>query len=117
MAPLRALPLIAVTAILGACAHARTEPGGDDQQAQPDAATPRPDAPRQSTADAPSTGCASAFTGVLATWDFATQPGNQASTPVKTAAPGLVAGPIERASTLTPVSALNAINSSNWPIT
>src|SRR6185503_4016053 len=105
-----------LTAALAACATARTEPGGgDDVQAQPDAAPmPRPDAPQQTTADAPqSTGCASPFTGVLATWDFAAETGMQASTAVKTTATGIVASPLERATTLTAVSGLNSINSSN----
>jgi len=103
-----------LTTALGACATARMEPGGDDQQAQPDAATPLVDAPRR--VDAPSmAGCAQAFTGVLATWDFAAETGSQASTAVKTTATGVVAGPIERATALTAVSGANSINSSSWP--
>jgi hypothetical protein len=113
---------VLVTILLGACATARMEPTGGDQ-AQPDAGsgTPRADArvdaPQQSgTADAPSTGgCANVVSGTLATWDFAAQPGNQASTPVKTTATGVVAGAIERSAALTAVSGANAINSSNWP--
>jgi hypothetical protein len=106
-----------VGVLVGACATARMEPTGGDQQ-QPDAGTTvRPDAPRQmGTADAASTGgCASAVTGTLATWDFAAEPGTQASTAVKTAATGIVAGAVERAPALTPVSGVNAMNSSNWP--
>jgi hypothetical protein len=112
--------MLLVSTLVG-CATARMEPTGGDQQAQPDAGTSRADAPRQSgTVDAGtgggSGGCANAVTGTLATWDFATQPGNQASTAVKTAAAGVVAGAIERAPALTPVSGSNAMNSSNWPV-
>lgn len=109
------LRLLLLTTLLGACATARQEPR--EGQEQPDASAASPDAPRQSgTADAPQTGgCTNAFTGVLATWDFAAETGNQASTAVKSTATGVVAGSIERATALTPVSGANAINSSNWP--
>jgi len=107
------LRLLLLTAALGACATARQEP----REGQPDASPASPDAPKQSgTADASQTGgCTNAFTGVLATWDFAAELGNQASTAVKSTATGVVAGSIERATGLTPVSGANAINSSNWP--
>jgi hypothetical protein len=112
MAPMR---LVLLTTLFG-CATASVEPNGDSH-ARPDAATTRMDAPKQmGTGDAPTSGgCAHAMTGTLAVWDFATQPGSQVSTPVKTRAPGVVAGPVERAATLTPVSGTNAINSANWP--
>src|SRR5689334_24648604 len=112
MALLRTLLL---TAGLAACATARTEPGnrdGDDQQVMSDAAMARADAPAQSTADAPTsnTGCTQVFTGVLATWDFASESGTQASTIPKNVASGVVASPIQRAAALTAVSGANAIN-------
>ncbi|HEY5921487.1 MAG TPA: hypothetical protein VIV11_07440 [Kofleriaceae bacterium] len=115
MALLRPLLLAAA---LTACATARWEPTGD--QAQPDAGTTtQVDAPRQTgSADASmSGGCTQAFTGTLASWSFATETGTQPSTPVTTKAPGVTAGPIERAPALTPVSGANAMNSSNWPLT
>ncbi len=107
MSPFR-LGLLVAT--LGACASARNEPHDDV-----DAAI---DAPSGSgMRDAAQAGCAQAFTGVLATWDFTGQPGNQASTAVKTTAPGVVAGPVQRATGLTAVSGADAINSSNWALT
>lgn len=106
MSPFRICLLLAT---LGACASARNEPRGE-----PDAATTI-DAPKGSgSVDAAPTGCAQAFTGVLATWDFAGETGNQQSTPAKTTATGVVAGSVQRAVGLTPVSGANAINSSNW---
>jgi hypothetical protein len=112
------LRTLLVTAALTACATAQMDEKRGDQ-AQPDSGTTQADAPKQSgSPDAPAAGgCTSAVTGTLATWDFIAEPGNQASTPVKTVATGVVAGPVERAAVLTPVSGANAINSSNWPTT
>jgi hypothetical protein len=97
-----------------ACARGRSdEPVVDgavaDAPAQGDA---RPiDAP-------PSSGtCAQAFTGTLATWSFAGQAGNQASTPATSQATGVTAGPVTRAAALTAVGGLDSINSNNWPLT
>ena len=100
---------------LAACASAHTDPAAIEADAS---VTPMVDAPKQSgNMDAPAeVGCMQTFTGALATWDFTAEPGMQAMTAVKTSAPGIVAGPIERASVLTAVSGLNAINSSNWPL-
>lgn len=98
-----------LVATLGACASAHNEPRDDV-----DAAI---DAPKGSGShDAATTGCAQAFTGVLATWDFTGAAGNQASTAVKTTATGVVAGAVQRAAGLTAVSGANAINSSNWSL-
>lgn len=60
-------------------------------------------------------GCTMAKTGVLASWSFASQPGNQASTPAATSAPGLVAGDVTRAPALTAVTGTNSMNSATWP--
>jgi len=85
----------------------------------------RVDARQSGNTDAPATetdapmqgGCTQAFTGALATWSFAAEPGNQVMTAASATAPGVVAGAIERAGTLTAVSGANAINSSGWPLT
>jgi hypothetical protein len=105
MSPFR-LGLLVAT--LGACASARNEPTGDV-----DAAI---DANGSGSRDAASTGCAQPFSGVLATWDFSGEAGNQASTAVKTTAPGVVAGAVQRAPGLTAITGANAINSSNWAL-
>jgi hypothetical protein len=55
------------------------------------------------------------FSGVLASWNFAGQPGNQAATPVTSTAPGIVATDVTRAAGLTAVSGSSSMNSSNWP--
>lgn len=105
MSPFRICLLVAA---LGACASARSEPRDDV-----DAAIDAPQGSGSADAATP-TGCANAFTGVVATWDFTGEAGNQQSTAVKTTATGVVAGPVQRAIGLTPVSGANAINSSNW---
>lgn len=63
----------------------------------------------------PSSGCAQAFTGVLATWTLTGQAGSQASTPVSSTATGVTAGALTRSAGLTAVSGTNSINSSGWP--
>jgi hypothetical protein len=66
---------------------------------------------------APSGGgnCTMTFSGVLATWDFAGQPGSQTSSAAKSMAPGVTAGMVTRSSALTASAGTNSINSSNWP--
>jgi hypothetical protein len=64
--------------------------------------------------DGPSGACAMPFTGVLATWSFTGATGSQTSTPASSTAPGVVAGAISRASSLTASSGSGSINSSNW---
>lgn len=102
--------------LLAACASASETSGvqvdaavGGDAAAQPgkDAAPPG--------ADAPASGCANAFTGTLATWDFSGEPGTQASTAVASTATGVSAGAVTRSAALTAVSGANAINASSWP--
>ncbi|NVB78203.1 MAG: hypothetical protein HOV81_07405 [Kofleriaceae bacterium] len=61
----------------------------------------------------PSSGCA--FTGVLATWTFTNEAGNQASTAAGSSATGVTATAVQRSAGLTPVSGANSINSSSWP--
>lgn len=103
--------------LLAACASASESSGGQvDAAAGDDAATqPNKDA-AQPGADAPAGGCANAFTGTLATWDFSGEPGTQASTAAASTATGVSAGAVTRSAALTAVSGANAINSSNWPI-
>jgi hypothetical protein len=103
-------------AMLGACAMG----GPGPRQGTPDADdTEMADAPRStSMPDAPpSSTCAQAFTGVLATWNLAGAAGNQGSTPATTTATGVTAGALTRSAGLTAVSGANSINSSNWPTT
>jgi hypothetical protein len=63
--------------------------------------------------DGNSSGCA--FTGVLATWNISTDPGNQPSTPASSTATGVVAADISRSTGLTPATGSGSINSSTWP--
>jgi hypothetical protein len=99
-----------LTMWLAACATAAEPPGGSGagEDASIDATT------STGSADGAMPGCAQAFAGTLATWDFTTEPGNQPSTAVKMTATGVTAGPIQRAPTLTTVAGANSINSSNW---
>ncbi len=67
--------------------------------------------------DAHSAACALPFAGVLATWDFAADGGMQSATAVASSAPGLIAGGVHRAPSLTAASGAHSINASNWPTT
>lgn len=58
--------------------------------------------------------CASPFSGVLATWDFTLEAGNQASTAVKTTAPNVTASAFSRSMAVTATAGAGSINSSNW---
>ncbi len=53
--------------------------------------------------------------GVLATWAFAGQAGNQATTAAASMAPGSTAGDIGRSSDLVAASGADSINASGWP--
>ncbi len=68
-----------------------------------------------SGSDGPIGNCAMPFTGVLVTWDFTGQPGNQASTPASSTAPGGVAADITRSSGLVAMTGAGSINSNTWP--
>ncbi len=59
--------------------------------------------------------CTMRFSGVLATWDLTAQPGSQTSTPSTSSAPGVVAGELARAPSLTASAGTGSINSTNWP--
>lgn len=63
---------------------------------------------------APSTSGPCSATGVLATFDFSGEPGDQSATAVKTAATGITVGDVKRATGLTGVSGSDSINSSGW---
>jgi hypothetical protein len=58
------------------------------------------------------TGCT--FQGVLATYDFTGEPGNQASTKATSSAKNVTAGAVARATQLTATTGVDSINSSNW---
>lgn len=66
--------------------------------------------------DVPAGSCATPTSGVLASWNLAAAIGSQVSTPSSSAATGITAGPISRASGLTAAAGAGSINSSNWPI-
>ena len=57
---------------------------------------------------------ACAFSGVLATYDFTGEPGNQTSTKATSSATNVTAGAISRATSLTATTGVDSINSSNW---
>lgn len=59
--------------------------------------------------------CASTFSGVLATWDFTMEAGNQTSTVVKTTASNVTGSAFSRSMGLTATAGAGSINSSNWP--
>ena len=105
---------IALVAGLASCATAEPSVANDGnnntvvdapRNVNADARTP--------TGDAPSGGCA--FSGVLATWDFTGQTGSEASVVSASAATGVTAGPVTRATALTAASGSGSINSTNWP--
>jgi hypothetical protein len=89
--------------------------------AQVDAAVAAPDAPGTpgpgdvDAAVSPS-GCATPYTGVLATWAFAGALGSQAATTGTATAPGLTVTGLTRAPALTVASGAGSINASNWPM-
>jgi hypothetical protein len=60
-----------------------------------------------------STGSCS-FTGALAAYDFTGESGDQTSTTATSTAPGVAAGNVKRAGTLTAVSGADSINASGW---
>jgi hypothetical protein len=106
-------PLLLVS--LGACALAgpgARRNGADANESPSDAPSNIhiPDAP-------PPSGCAQAFTGVLATWSLAGATGSQTSSAATTTATGIVAGPLTRASTLNAASGSGSMNSSGWATT
>ncbi|MGH7281746.1 MAG: hypothetical protein ACRELY_09505, partial [Polyangiaceae bacterium] len=58
-------------------------------------------------------GC-TAFTGVLAAFDFTGAPGDQASTSPSSSAPGIGAGDVTRSSSVTGTTGADSMNSSGW---
>jgi hypothetical protein len=60
------------------------------------------------------TNTACSFSGVLATYDFTGEPGNQTSTKATSTATNVTAGAITRATSLTATAGVDSINSSNW---
>ncbi len=84
--------------------------GSNDAASQPDDGTQAP-----TFDDAGTTNTSCSFTGVLATFDFTGEPGNQTSTNATTTATGVTATAFTRSSGVTATSGLDSINSSNWP--
>ena len=105
--------LAVVLAVVG-CARGRTEePAVDAANAD---SSPMRDGPAIDSVTGGGS-CTAAFTGTLATWSFAGETGNQASTAVTTKAAGITAGAVTRAAGLTAVTGTGSINASNWPLT
>jgi len=73
------------------------------------------DAPSGERPDAPPAQSGCAFSGVLATWDFSGDTGNEASKAVASTAANITAGAFARGSGLTATTGSGSINSSNWP--
>jgi hypothetical protein len=61
----------------------------------------------------PTGGCS--FSGTLATWSFAGQPGTESSIAPTSTAGGATASDVTRAATLTATSGTDSLNSSGWP--
>ncbi len=103
--------LLVLSISLAACATAgkpdRISVGGGGGNDGPDAAMTAP--PGDGTS---SSGCG--FTGVLASYSFAAEPGSQPSTAAGTTAPGVTAGDFARAPSLTAATGASSMNSSNW---
>jgi hypothetical protein len=57
------------------------------------------------------------FSGVLATWNLATQPGNETSAQSTTTAPGITSALLGRAVGLTAAAGTGSINSTGWATT
>lgn len=60
--------------------------------------------------------CAMPFSGTLASWSLAGQPGTQTSTAASGTPPGLVAGDLTRGGALTAAAGTNSISSSGWSV-
>lgn len=104
---------------LAGCATATNVPeddagGGNDAIAMKDTSSSL-DTSMISDTSAMDTSSSCSFSGVLATWDFTMEPGNQPSTASKTSAPGVTAGAVQRSNGLTATAGAGSINSSNWP--
>jgi len=104
--------LVAVCAV--GCAKA-----GEESRAVDAATGSHADAsqsPGDARADATASGtCQHATSGVLATYSFTSETGNQTSTAAASSATGLTASALQRSSGLTAVSGAGSINSSGWP--
>lgn len=90
---------------------------GGEERSEGDASIPA-DAAVAAVVDAradtaPANPCA--FTGVLASYAFAGESGNQAQTGAASTATGVTAGAVKRAATLTATTGASSINASNWP--
>jgi hypothetical protein len=85
-------------------------PGADALRATVDAAIDG------ATADAFVGSCTAPGSGTLATWAFAAETGDQASTVAASTATGVVAGAVARGSGVTPDSGAGSINSTDWAL-
>ena len=62
--------------------------------------------------DASATGCT--YSGILATWSLANQPGSQTSTAATSSAPSVTAADLRRGAALTAASGSGSINAASW---
>jgi hypothetical protein len=81
---------------------------------QQDSGTQDPDVYQPPPPQDSGTNTTCAFSGVLATYDFTGEPGNQTSTKATSSATNVTAGAISRATSLTATAGVDSINSSNW---
>ena len=88
-----------------------------DGSTKPVDAAKKPDGPGSGSGSNMSMCAQPMASGVVATWAFAGQPGNQASTAAASAAPGTTAGAIARSSDLAADVGLDSMNSTTWPMT
>lgn len=72
---------------------------------------------QQPMIDAPAGSCASAYSGVLATWSFAGQTGSETQVAAMSSASGMTAGAVKRAASLNATTGTGSINSSGWAST
>ncbi len=88
--------------------------GAVESGAPEDSGAPDASAPESGVADA---GCGfPSFTGTLATYGLASQPGTETTAPATGSAAGITAGDLARSASLTPNAGSGSINSYNWPI-
>jgi hypothetical protein len=88
----------------------------DDASTQSDAPAGHVDAAIDADIDASSGTCASAMTGTLAVWSFASETGTQAQTAASMTATGVTAGAVTRSTGLVATSGAGSINSSMWSL-
>src|SRR5579862_4936147 len=93
--------LLSVSLLVGCATAVAPDPGTTSDPGSPDAQS-----------SGPSSACS--FSGALATWSFAGQPGTETSIAATSTAAGVTASDVTRAATLTATSGSGSLNSSGW---